>query len=55
MKELEEIIESIKAKRQKQIGKGYTVNYDQQHKNGQRLCNKSIYLLGTMSATVNFL
>lgn len=35
MKELEEIIESIKAKRQKQIGKGYTVDYDQHHKNGQ--------------------
>ena len=37
MKELEEIIKSIKAERQKQIGKGYTVDYDQQHKNGQLL------------------
>ena len=35
MKELEEIIESIKAERQKQIDKGYNVEHDSKYQNGE--------------------
>lgn len=35
MKELEEIIESIKAERQKQIDKGYNTKHDSKYLNGE--------------------
>jgi hypothetical protein len=35
MKDIQEILDSIKAQREKQIEKGYTVDHDLQYKNGQ--------------------
>lgn len=35
MKELEQIIESIKAERQKQIDKGYNAEHDSKYQNGE--------------------
>jgi hypothetical protein len=37
MKELEEIIESIKVERQKQIDKGYNTEYNSKYQNGELL------------------
>jgi hypothetical protein len=35
MKDIQEILDSIKNQREKQIEKGYTVDHDLQYKNGQ--------------------
>jgi len=37
MKDIQEILDSIKTQREKQIEKGYTVDHDLQYKNGQLL------------------